>query len=98
RFVAELAILGTQEVAFLRSPFAHARIAGIRKPQGYAAQVTVREDMIGVADIEPECTIPSYKPSAQPPLARDKVRFAGDPVALAFAPSRAEAEDIVERI
>lgn len=98
RFVADLAIPGTQEVAFLRSPVAHARIAGIRKPDGLAQQVLVREDMDGVMDIEPECTIPGYKPSAQPILARDKVRFAGEPVALAFAPSRAEAEDIIERI
>jgi carbon-monoxide dehydrogenase large subunit len=98
RFVADLAIPGTQEVAFLRSPVAHARIVGIRKPDDYAQQVVVRQDMAGALDIEPECTIPSYKPSAQPPLASGKVRFAGEPVALAFAASRAEAEDIAERI
>jgi carbon-monoxide dehydrogenase large subunit len=98
RFVADLAIPGTQEVAFLRSPVAHARITGISKPAQHAHQVVVRDDMVGVTDIEPECTIPSYKTSAQPPLARGKVRFAGEPVALAFAASRAEAEDIAERI
>lgn len=98
RFVADLAIPGTQEVAFLRSPVAHARIAGIRKPEEHADRVVTRDDMTGVTDIEPECTIPSYKPSAQPPLARGKVRFAGEPVAMAFAFSRAEAEDIAERI
>lgn len=98
RFVADLSIPGTQEVAFLRSPVAHARIAGLRKPDGHAHQVVVREDMQGAADIAPECTLPSYKPSAQPPLAMHKVRFAGEPIALAFAPSRAEAEDIAERI
>ncbi|MEN3365170.1 MAG: aerobic carbon-monoxide dehydrogenase large subunit [Burkholderiales bacterium] len=98
RFVADLAIAGTQEVAFLRSPVAHARIVGIRKPDAHAKQVVVRDDMTGVTDIEPECTIPSYKPSAHSPLARGKVRFAGEPVAMAFAASRAEAEDIAERI
>jgi carbon-monoxide dehydrogenase large subunit len=98
RFVADLKIPGTQEVAFLRSPVAHARITGIRKPETFAAQVIVRGDMIGAVDIEPECTIPSYQQSAQSPLARDKVRFAGEPVALAFAASRAEAEDILEGV
>jgi carbon-monoxide dehydrogenase large subunit len=49
-------------------------------------------------DIEPECTLPGYKSSAQPPLASGKVRFAGEPVAMAFAASRAEAEDIIETI
>ena len=98
RFVADLAIPGTREVAFLRSPLAHARIAGVVKPRGYEQQVILRQDMAGAADIEPECTIPSYKPSAHPPLAAGKVRFAGEPVAMAFAATRAEAEDIVERI
>lgn len=98
RFVADLAIPGTREVAFLRSPLAHARIAGVVKPRGHEQQVILRQDMAGAADIEPECTIPSYKPSAHSPLAAGKVRFAGEPVAMAFAATRAEAEDIVERI
>jgi carbon-monoxide dehydrogenase large subunit len=98
RFVADMVIPGTQEVAFLRSPLAHARIAAIHKPESCASQVIVREDMPDARDIEPECTLPSYKSSAQPPLASGKVRFAGEPVALAFAASRAEAEDIIETI
>jgi carbon-monoxide dehydrogenase large subunit len=98
RFVADMVIPGTQEVAFLRSPLAHARIAAIHKPETFAGQVIVRADMPDARDIEPECTLPSYKSSAQPPLASGKVRFAGEPVALAFAASRAEAEDIIETI
>jgi carbon-monoxide dehydrogenase large subunit len=98
RFVADLVIPGTQEVAFLRSPLAHARIAAIHKPDACAGQVIVREDMPDALDIEPECTLPGYKPSAQSPLASGKVRFAGEPVAMAFAASRAEAEDIIETI
>jgi carbon-monoxide dehydrogenase large subunit len=98
RFVADLVIPGTQEVAFLRSPLAHARIAAIHKPDACASQVIVRDDMPDALDIEPECTLPGYKSSAQPPLASGKVRFAGEPVAMAFAASRAEAEDIIETI
>jgi carbon-monoxide dehydrogenase large subunit len=98
RFVADLVLPGTQEVAFLRSPLAHARILAIHKPDGHALQVVVRADMEGSADIAPECTIPGYKPSAQSPLAHGKVRFAGEPIAMAFAATRAEAEDIAECI
>ena len=39
-----------------------------------------------------------YKSSDHPPLARGKVRFAGECVALCIAPTRAEAEDIAEEV
>jgi carbon-monoxide dehydrogenase large subunit len=98
RFVADISIPGTQEVAFLRSPLAHAKIVAARKPQGSEHQIILREDMAGVTDIVADSNLPTYKPSAHPPLARGKVRFVGEPVALAFAATRAEAEDIAERV
>jgi carbon-monoxide dehydrogenase large subunit len=98
RFVADIVLPGLQEVAFLRSPLAHATILGFHKPPGHEQHVVIRSDMSGAADIVADSTLPSYKPSAQPPLAHGKVRFAGEPVALAFAPTRAEAEDIAESI
>jgi carbon-monoxide dehydrogenase large subunit len=98
RFVADITMPGLQEVAFLRSPVAHALIRGIRKPEGCENQVVLRPDMASAADIVADSKLPTYKLSSQPPLAEGKVRFAGEPVALAFAPSRAEAEDIAESI
>ncbi len=98
RFVADYAMPGLQEVAFLRSPVAHARIRGVQKPAAWARQVFVREDMPGARDIVAESTLPGYKRSGQPPLAASKVRFAGEPIAMAFAPTRAQAEDIVEQV
>ncbi|CAG9187001.1 xanthine dehydrogenase family protein molybdopterin-binding subunit [Cupriavidus pinatubonensis] len=98
RFVADIAMPDLQEVAFLRSPVAHARLLAVTKPQGLAASVIVREDMPEAKDIVADSAFPSYQPSAQPPLASGKVRFVGEPVAMAFAPTRAEAEDIAEQI
>nr|WP_315597157.1 xanthine dehydrogenase family protein molybdopterin-binding subunit [uncultured Cupriavidus sp.] len=98
RFVADIAMPELQEVAFLRSPVAHARIVSIAKPQNGASAVVVRDDMEGVLDIEADSALPTYKQSSQAPLASGKVRFVGEPIAMAFAPTRAEAEDIVEGV
>lgn len=98
RFVADISMPGLQEVAFLRSPLAHARLREIRKPEGSEHQVIVRADMPDAQDIVADSALPTYKPSAQAPLASGKVRFVGEPMAMAFAPTRAEAEDIAERI
>ena len=98
RFVADIAMPDLQEVAFLRSPVAHARLVSIKKPDQHAADVILRDDMQGALDIVADSAFPSYKQSAQPPLASGKVRFVGEPIAMAFAPTRAEAEDIVEGV
>ncbi|MFS8976358.1 xanthine dehydrogenase family protein molybdopterin-binding subunit [Cupriavidus necator] len=98
RFVADIAMPDLQEVAFLRSPVAHARVLSVTKPARHTAAVIVREDMAAASDIVADSAFPSYQPSAQPPLASGKVRFVGEPVAMAFAPTRAEAEDIAEQV
>lgn len=98
RFVADYTFPDLQEVAFLRSPVAHARIVSVGKPQRAAQQVIVRADMQSATDIVADSSLPSYKPSAHPPLASGKVRFVGEPVAMCFAKTRAEAEDIAEEI
>ncbi|WP_296583452.1 xanthine dehydrogenase family protein molybdopterin-binding subunit [Xanthobacter sp.] len=96
RFAGDIRMPGMSDVAFLRSPVAHARILAVTKPQGREGEVFTSADCADVADIITRSTIPGYKLSAHPPLARDKVRFVGDIVAMAYAPTRAEAEDICE--
>lgn len=98
KFVADYTFPDLQEVAFLRSPVAHARIVRIGKPERYAQQVILRDDMQGATDIVADSSLPSYKPSSHPPLASGKVRFVGEPVAMCFAKTRAQAEDIAEEI
>lgn len=98
QFVADMSMPGLSEVAFLRSPFAHARIVGTRLPPSDAARVVLRETMADALDIVAESALPTYQSSAQPPLASGKVRFVGEPVAMVFAPTRAEAEDLAETV
>jgi carbon-monoxide dehydrogenase large subunit len=98
RYVSDIILPGQSEVAFLRSPAAHATLRGITKPQGLQAAVFTGADLTGVQPIVAPCNVPSYKVSVQYPLARDKVRYAGELVAMTVAPTRAEAEDIAEQI
>ena len=98
RYVSDIILPGQSEVAFLRSPAAHATLRGITKPQGLSSAVFTSADLTGVQPIAAPCTVPSYKVSLQYPLARGKVRFAGELVAMTVAPTRAEAEDIAEQI
>jgi aerobic carbon-monoxide dehydrogenase large subunit len=97
-YVSDMVMPGQSEVAFLRSPVAHGRIRRIVKPAGLEQSVFVRADLAGLKPIVATATVPSYKVSEQHPLAHEKVRFVGEPVAMCIARSRAGAEDIAERI
>ena len=98
QYVSDMVLPGQREVAFLRSPIAHGRIRGIAKPAGSEGRVFVREDLVGAKDIVAVSTLPSYRISAQPPLAHGKVRFVGEPVVMCVAKTRAEAEDLSELV
>ena len=98
RFVGDLSFPRLWEVAFVRSPLAHARIRSVTVPERYADRVFIANDMDGVRAIRAESSLPTYKPSDWPALARGKVRFAGECVALCIAPTRAEAEDVAEAV
>lgn len=94
-YVGDLVIAGLTEVAFLRSPLAHARLNEIRVPPKIAARVFTAADMPDVRTIRAVSGLPGFQPSEQPVLARGKVRFVGEPLAMCLAPTRAEAEDMV---
>ena len=98
RFIADIALVGQNEVAFLRSPVAHARITGLDIPDDIRPRVFLHADMTGVAPIRADTALPGFKSSAQPPLVADKVRQVGELIAMCIAPTRAEAEDMVDRI
>ena len=97
-FVSDMLLPGQSEVAFLRSPVAHGRIARIVKPESSDTSVLVREDLADAADIVAGNTVPGYRISRCPPLAHGKVRFVGEAVAMCVAATRAEAEDLCEQI
>jgi carbon-monoxide dehydrogenase large subunit len=98
QYVSDMVLQGQREVAFLRSPIAHGRIARIAKPPGSQGKVFVRADLDGLNPVIARSTIPGYRLSEHPPLADGKVRFVGEPIAFAIAATRAEAEDLLEGV
>ena len=98
QFVGDIQRPGMLEVAFVRSPIAHGRILGIEKPAGYEDRVFTMADMDGVKPIRAVSGIKGFNASNLWPLAKDKVRHVGEPIAMCVAPTRAEAEDIASQV
>jgi aerobic carbon-monoxide dehydrogenase large subunit len=98
QFIADIRLAGMQDVAFVRSPVAHARIRGVSIADEHRGSAFVAADMEGVKPIRAVSGLPGFKVSEQPVLAHDKVRHVGELVAMCVAASRAEAEDIAERV
>lgn len=97
-FVADIRPAGTQEIAFVRSPLAHARVRQARKPNGFADRVFFAEDLRGVKPIVARSGLPGFKVSEQPVLAGERIRYVGELVAACMAPTRAEAEDLAQAV
>jgi len=97
-FVGDIQRPGTLEVAFLRSPIAHGRILGIKKPAGFEASVFTMDDLAGVKPIRAVSSLKGFKASNLWPLAKDKVRHAGEAVAMCIGRTRAEAEDLASQV
>jgi len=109
QFVDDVEIPGLLHAAFLRSDHAHARLLGLdvsaaRQRPGVVAVFTA-EDM--GADWEPGPPLVSPPPTAkdvlfhsrrQVPLVKDKIRHAGEAIAVVIAENRYIAEDAVEDI
>jgi len=98
-YVDNLEVPGALHLSFVRSPVAHARIAGIDTSAAEAAPgvraVYTAESMelpkqVGMIPLNPAC--------ARPPLAVDKVRFVGDVVAAVVADTKAQADDAAEMV
>src|ERR1700761_6517620 len=85
-----------RELAFVRSPLAHARIVAVTKPEGQA--VFTIDDLAEVAPIVANSTLPGFKPSVQPVLAQGKVRHVGEAIAACVADTRAAAEDLADSV
>jgi carbon-monoxide dehydrogenase large subunit len=102
RYLDDIDPPGAAHVAFVRSPFAHARIEGIEVPDGIAGVVAVvtAADLAGRVGDLPVQGFQGGRVDAEghPVLARDEVRYAGQPVAAVLAESRALAEDAAELV
>ena len=98
QYVADIRVAGLQDVAFVRSPLAHARIRAIHVPERYRDVVFTAADLTGIKPIRAVSGLPGFKISEQPVLATGKVRHVGELVAMCVAPTRAEAEDIAAAV
>jgi aerobic carbon-monoxide dehydrogenase large subunit len=102
RYLDDIDPPGAAHVAFVRSPFAHARINGIEVPDGLEGvfAVITAADLEGRVSDLPVQGIDGGEVSAEghPVLAGEEVRYAGQPVAAVLAESRASAEDAAERV
>src|SRR6202022_1912770 len=98
QYVADIRLPGLQDVAFVRSPLAHARIKAIHVPERYRDVVFAAADLTGIKPIRAVSGLPGFKISEQPVLATGKVRHVGELVAICVAPTRAEAEDIAASV
>lgn len=104
-FVDDIHLPGMAHAAVLRSPVAHGRIRGIdlskARAHGGALAILVAADIEGSADYVPlvqHMHLPGYERFLEWPLARDVVRFVGEPLAIVAAETRYLAEDIVDLI
>ncbi len=107
-FVDDIDFPDMLHVAFLRSPHAHARIEKIdttatHDRDGVVAVFTA--DDLGAFWAPSPLVVPPppiedlvFNQRTQTPLARDVVRYVGEPVALVVAESRYLAEDALDRI
>lgn len=102
-FVADVQLHRMVHAAVLRSPVAHARITNL--DVSTAAEAPGVLDVISAADLEGAKPIPmrlaehpELRAALQYPLARERVRYVGEPVAVVVAQSRYEAEDLLHLV
>jgi aerobic carbon-monoxide dehydrogenase large subunit len=98
QYVGDFRLAGMREVAFVRSPVAHARLRGISVPEQFRDAVFTAKDLSGVKPIVSAPPLKGFKYSVEPILAVDRLRFVGEMVAMCVAPTRAEAEDIAATV
>ena len=96
KFTSDFKRPGQKDMAFVRAPVGHGRITSITKPAGFEDAVFTADDLSDLKPMRAPSKLPGYKASDYPSLAIGKVRFAGEPVAVCVADSRAEAEDIAQ--
>ena len=109
QFTDDMAPAGTRVLAFLRSPYAHARILSMdtsaaRARPGVSAVITATELL--AAGVKPLPHAAAFKradgsAAVSPPrfpLALEVIRFAGEAVAAVVADTREQARDALEAI
>src|SRR5262245_63605765 len=97
-FIADVEMPGLQDIAFVRSQMASAKVRKIAKPSDLARRVFTFADIgpINVLEAGPE--LAAHRHSPYPPLADGRVRYVGQPIAACVMPTRAQAEDLADKV
>lgn len=104
RYTDDLHFPNEAHAAFVRSPYAHARISSIdstqvRSAPGVVAVLTYADvEAVGAGPMPCLAPIGGAKPSPKPLLAKDKVTFVGEAVAMVIAETYAQAVDAAELV
>jgi carbon-monoxide dehydrogenase large subunit len=105
RYTDDFSLPRMLHAAFLRSPFAHAKILAIdaseaKRQPGVALIMTGAElaKLVTGPWVGTLTCFPGMKSARQYPLAVDRACWVGEPVAMVVARTRAEAEDAAEHI
>ncbi|GAA1698717.1 xanthine dehydrogenase family protein molybdopterin-binding subunit [Streptomyces yatensis] len=101
RFVDDIALPGMLHAQFVRSTVAHGEImsldlSAVRRVPGVVAAFSA--DDLAIGDITAQLARPrsQFVPTAMPVLARDKVRYVGEPLAIVVGLDAYAAEDGLE--
>ncbi len=103
RYIADISFPHQLHMRVVRSPVAHGRLVSIdttaaRAMPGVVA-IWTRDDIVGVSPIDfREGPIEKLEPFRQRVLARDRVRYVGEPIAAVFANDPYLAEDAAEAV
>ena len=98
QYVGDFRLAGMCDVAFVRSPVAHARLKQVHIPERFRRAVFTAADLTDVKPIISAPPLKGFKRSSEPILAAGKLRYVGEIVAMCVAPTRAEAEDIAGEV
>jgi carbon-monoxide dehydrogenase large subunit len=97
-FIADVQIPGVQDIAFVRSQMASARVRRVSKPAAAEGRVFTLADIGPVNVLEAGPELAAHRHSPYPPLADDRVRYVGQTIAACVMPTRAQAEDLADQV
>jgi aerobic carbon-monoxide dehydrogenase large subunit len=98
QYIGDIRLARMRDVAFVRSPVAHARLTGVHIPERLRSFVFTARDLTDVRPIRAVSPLPGFQASEQPPLVDDKIRQVGELIAFCVADTRAQAEDIAAQV
>jgi aerobic carbon-monoxide dehydrogenase large subunit len=98
QYIGDIRFPKMRDVAFVRSPVAHARLTGVHIPERLRSSVFSAWDLTNVRPIRAVSPLSGFQASEQPALVSDKIRQVGELIAFCVADTRAQAEDIAAQV